>query len=295
MAIELQGIDVSHYQGKIDWIKVKEAGKRFAILKCQYEAQSHRKDETFEYNYEQAGINELCRGVYIYIARHSMEDPVADAKALLDHLKGRTLEYGIWLDLEDKNLRPAGKAYIKNLANLYSNIFKEAGYYVGIYCNHDWYINVIDTELKQNYDFWIARYRSFDNGVYNEFSSLKPKFRQAVAWQYSSKGKVPGISGNVDLDVDLDGIINLYAQGQPKEKKVTGNPYIMPNINIRKGMISTGVKWVQWMLKERGFDIEVDGIFGKKTEAAVKDFQLKFGLKEDGIVGKKTREALIGR
>ena len=82
---------------------------------------------------------------------------------------------------------------------------------MGIYCNRDWYMNVIHDDLKANYDFWIARYPSNDRGVYNPNSSLKPNPKMAVAWQYSSKGHVNGISGNVDLDVDYDGIINLTA------------------------------------------------------------------------------------
>lgn len=79
---ELQGVDVSHYQKRIDWAKVAKAGKKFAILKCQYEAQSHRIDETFEYNYEQAGKYGLARGVYIFIASASMADMEGDAKSL---------------------------------------------------------------------------------------------------------------------------------------------------------------------------------------------------------------------
>lgn len=206
---EILGVDVSHYQGKIDWEKVAESGKGFAILKCQYEALPHRKDETFDYNYSQAGAHGLARGVYIFIASASMADPENDARCLLANLDGRKLEYGIWLDLEANVLRTKGKAYIKGLVNIYAQIFHEAGYYVGIYCNRDWYINCIHDDLKANYDFWIARYPKDDRGAYNPYSSLKPNYKMAVAWQYSSKGRVNGISGDVDLDVDFDGIVNL--------------------------------------------------------------------------------------
>ena len=206
---ELQGVDVSHYQKRIDWAKVAKAGKKFAILKCQYEAQSHRIDETFEYNYEQAGKYGLARGVYIFIASASMADMEGDAKSLLNHLKGRKLEYGIWIDLEADIVRTRGKAYIRGLVDTYARIFRAAGYYTGIYCNRDWYLNVIHDDLKASYDFWIARYPRNDTGVYNPYSSLKPSYKMAVAWQYSSKGHVDGIPTAVDLDVDYDGIINL--------------------------------------------------------------------------------------
>ena len=120
---EIFGIDVSHYQKNIDWAKVAAADKKFAIMKAMYEAQSHRKDETFEANYKGAGDYGIDRGVYIFIASASIADPVADAKALLKHLNGRKLEYGIWLDLESDVLRAKGKEFIRNLCYIYAYHF----------------------------------------------------------------------------------------------------------------------------------------------------------------------------
>lgn len=213
---EVLGIDVSHHNGQIDWQLVAGDNKKFAIIKCQYEAQSHRIDEYFEYNYSEAGKYGLARGVYIYIARHSMDDPVADANSLLKHLKGRKLEYGIWLDLEDKTVDVKGKAYIRNLAYTYADIFQKAGYYVGIYCNKDWYVRLIHNDLKEDFDFWIARYPKDDKGIYNPQSSLKPNYKMAVAWQYSSKGNVAGVKTRCDLNVDFDGIVNLIVSSHMK-------------------------------------------------------------------------------
>lgn len=218
---ELQGIDVSHYQKQIDWQKVAASGIKFAILKCQYEALSHRIDETFEYNYEQAGKNGIARGVYIFIASASMADMKGDAESLLKHLKGRKLEYGIWIDLESDIVRTKGKAYIRGLVDTYARIFKAAGYYCGIYCNRDWYLNVIHEDLKKRYDFWIARYPSKDKGVYNPYSCKRPSNQMAVAWQYSSKGRVPGITTYVDLDVDYDGIVNLTDSGRKSYEEIS--------------------------------------------------------------------------
>ena len=205
------GIDVSHYQGKIDWKSVKAQGKQFAIMKCMYEAKSHRIDETFERNYMHCGIYGISRGVYIFIGRESIADPVEDANALLRHLDNRSLEYGIWLDYESSHLRALGKDKIKELTYIYADKFRAAGYYVGIYCNQDWYNNVIHPDLKNDFDFWIARYPLKDDGEYHATSKLKPNYRQAVAWQYSSKGHLQGIGAPVDMDVDFDGIVNLVA------------------------------------------------------------------------------------
>lgn len=205
---EVFGIDVSHHNGTIAWDQVAKH-KKFVIMKAQYEAQSHRIDETFEYNYKESGRYGLARGVYIYIARHSVADPVADANALLAKLKGRPLEYGIWLDLEDKSVKAISKKEWTRIIYVYANIFRTAGYYVGLYCNKDWYERVLDSKsLSNDFEFWIARYPKDDKGVYNANSSLKPT-KVAAAWQYSSKGSVPGIKTYCDLNVDFDGIVQL--------------------------------------------------------------------------------------
>lgn len=209
---EVFGIDVSHYQHKINWKQVADSGKKFAVLKCMYEAQSHRKDETFENNYKESAIYGLARGVYIFVASSSIQDPAGDAKALLNHLNGRTLEYGIWLDYEANVLRQQGPNKIREMTKIYAQAFRSAGYFVGIYCNQDWYDHVIPADLKSEYDFWIARYPKSDQGKYYPTSKSRPNYKQAVAWQYSSKGSVPGINGNVDLDVDFDGCVNLIAK-----------------------------------------------------------------------------------
>lgn len=214
--MERFGIDVSHYQMEIDWKTVKESNIDFAIMKCMYEAQSHRIDEQFEQNYRKCGIYGISRGVYIFIGRVSIADPVGDAKALLKHLADKPLEYGIWLDYESEHLRRQGKSKIQKMTYIYADAFRSAGYHVGIYCNKDWYDNVIPDPLKSDFDFWIARYPKKDFGAYNGKSSLKPSYKTAVAWQYSSKGKIPGIKTDVDLDVDFDGVVNLIGS-EPKK------------------------------------------------------------------------------
>jgi GH25 family lysozyme M1 (1,4-beta-N-acetylmuramidase) len=288
---EAMGIDVSHYQGLINWGLVKEEGKQFAILKCQYEAKSHRKDEQFDNNYNGCGYYGIASGVYIYIARASMADIEGDARSLLKHLDGRKLEYGIWLDLEDESLRAKGKAYIRELAYKYAEIFKTAGYYVGIYCNRDWYINLIHDDLKNDFEFWIARYPKLDTGTYNPSSFLKPDTSLAVAWQYSSKGNVKGVDCLCDLDVDFDGAINLIADFDNYNE----NPFKKPERTLRKGMIGVDIMWLQWELVIRGYDIEIDGIFGDKTLEALLAYQSYAQLKKDGIAGNITIGSLASR
>ena len=179
-----------------------------------------------------------------------MADPKLDAESLLKHLNGRKLEYGIWLDLEDKTVDVKGKAYIRNLAYQYADIFKKAGYYVGIYCNRDWYLRLIHEDLKRDFDFWIARYPKNDIGSFNEKSSLKPSYKTAVAWQYSSKGVVPGIKTKVDLDIDFDGVVNLI--GSSPYKKT--NDEIAQEVLQGKWGTRTSTPSREIMLTRAGYD-----------------------------------------
>lgn len=288
--MEALGIDISHYQKNIDWAKVKRAGKKFAIIKCQYET-SHKKDEYFEANYKGCIENGLDCGVYIYIGSKSVQDPEEDALRLLENLNGRTLTYGIWLDCEDAKLKKYGKNNWTKLIETYTTIFEAAGYRVGIYCNRDWYNNVLDSaKLKLTHDFWIARYPKNDTGKYNPDSALSPK-KYSVAWQYSSKGKVPGINGNVDLNVDFDGVTDLLNV----DKKITGCPYTKPNETLRIGASGDGVKWVQWMLNHCGigYNIPVTGLFDQLLAGAVIDFEKRLDLSVDsGNVGNQVKKAL---
>lgn len=203
----IHGIDVSHHQGKIDWAKVKSDGVSFAIMKAMYEAASHRKDECFEANYAGAVENEILPGVYVYHASASLKDPVKEATDLVAHLGGRPLPYGIWLDLEDKSLRSAGRTAINALIAAETAVYRAASYSVGIYCNKDWYDNVLDPALRDQFKFWVARYPKNDDGTMK--NNLSPK-SYAVAWQYSSKGKVAGVNTNVDLDVDYVNIPEMF-------------------------------------------------------------------------------------
>lgn len=197
------GIDVSHYQNSIDWQRVKATGKvDFVIMKAMYES-NKAKDETFEANYAGATNAGINRGVYNFIGSVSASDPRADANALLEILNGRKLEFGIWLDLESDKVRALGKERFEDIVEKERRIFEAAGYTVGIYCNSDWYKNVISDKIKDVFagKFWIARYPKNDKGEVVNNLSPRNSCPDSIGWQYSSKGKIDGINTNVDLDM----------------------------------------------------------------------------------------------
>ena len=129
-------------------------------------------------------------------------------------LNGRRIQFPVFLDLEYNNQRSLGSESIHKMADAFREIVEVAGYKFAIYCNVDWYENVICSHLKK-YDFWIARYPANDDGWLQE--RLRPDF--GVGWQYSSKAKIPGISGTVDRNV----FYKDYSEEIEKKEETTVN------------------------------------------------------------------------
>lgn len=191
--MEIKGIDVSSYQNKPDWTKVAKAGYKFAILRIH---QKSGIDSSFEYNYKGCKSNGILIGGYKYSYALTPAQAIDEAEDVIAALNGRGLDFPVFYDLEWSNQRKLGKQAVENIAVAFLTRIKKAGYKVGIYCNLDWYNNVLSDVLKQ-YDCWIARYPAGDNGSVQE--RLRPSV--GVGWQYSSKGNVDGINGNVDMNV----------------------------------------------------------------------------------------------
>lgn len=197
--MEFQGIDVAKYQGNINWAKVANTGIKFAILKVTQKNNSI--EPSFAANYNGCITNNLYIGGYRYVYAKTIREAEAEANALVKVIGDRKLNMGVWLDMEDASIRGIGKGMLTNIIRTEAAILQQAGFNVGIYCNKYWYDSVLDSKsLKEDYPFWIARYPKIDTGKYNPNSTLAPR-SWAVAWQYSSKGKVDGIVGNVDMDV----------------------------------------------------------------------------------------------
>ena len=190
--MEIKGIDVSSYQSKPDWAKVSNSEIKFAILRIH---QKSGTDSSFEHNYKGCKSNGILVGGYKYSYALTPAQAIDEAESVISVLGGRGMDFPIFYDLEWSQQRNLGKQAIENIAVAFLTRIKKAGYKVGIYCNLDWYNNVLSDTLKK-YDCWIARYPASDNGSVQE--RLRPSV--GVGWQYSSRGKVSGISGNVDMD-----------------------------------------------------------------------------------------------
>lgn len=226
--MEIKGIDVSSYQGKPDCAKVAKSGIKFAILRI------HQKtgiDSSFEHNYKGCKSNGILIGGYKYSYALAPAQAIDEAEDVIATLNGRGLDFPVFYDLEWTNQRKLGKRAIENIAVSFLTRIKKAGYKVGIYCNLDWYNNVLSDTLKK-YDCWIARYPANDNGSVQE--RLRPSV--GVGWQYSSRGKVPGINGSVDMNV----FCKDYSENDKEESEVkkTKEQIIQ---NIRNDAVSFAV------------------------------------------------------
>lgn len=192
--MEIKGIDVSAWQKNIDWKTVADYGMGFAILRIT-EA-GNVTDNYFEKNYAACQEYNIPTGVYKYSYAMTITEIESEAQKIISVLAGRKLQFPVWLDLEWNNQRILGAESLHKMTEAFEKIIVNAGYKFGIYCNVDWYENVICSHLKK-YEFWIASYPQNDNGTLQE--RLRPDF--GVGWQYSSKAKIPGITGSVDRNI----------------------------------------------------------------------------------------------
>ena len=203
--MEIRGIDVSAWQGKIDWETVAAYEMDFVLLRIT-EA-GNVIDSCFERNFSECRKHNIPVGVYKYSYAMTIAEIQNEARKVVSVLDGRKLQFPVWLDLEHNKQRLLGAESIHKMADAFREIVEAAGYKFGIYCNMDWYMNVICSHLRKH-DFWIARYPAVDNGFLQE--RLRPDF--GVGWQYSSKAKIPGIKGTVDRNV-------FYKDYKDEEKK----------------------------------------------------------------------------
>lgn len=192
------GIDVSSHQGVIDWAAVKEAGIDFAIIRAGYRGITQGTlftDEYFEANIEGALEAGIEVGAYIFSQAASEEEAIEEAEYILDLIGGREIQYPVVFDWESVNSEGSRTTYIdrENLSKYacaFCDTIKNAGYTPAIYFNRQVGYLGYDFDEICEYALWLAEYADYPSFYYS-----------FDMWQYSSSGSVPGIEGNVDLDI----------------------------------------------------------------------------------------------
>lgn len=192
---KVKGIDVSSYQGDIDWQRVSKTDIKFAILRSTIK--NGELDSKFEQNYKEAKKYNLDVDVYHFSYALDTQKAINDAKNLINKLNGKKVV--IWLDLEWASQGKLGKDKVTEIAISFIKTCNLLNYECNIYSNLDWYKNYYHADKLKNIGckFWIARYGK-NEGILDE--TYKPNVGEYI-WQYTSKGFVQGIKGDVDINM----------------------------------------------------------------------------------------------
>lgn len=186
-----QGIDVSVYQGDIDWAKVKQSGIEFAILRAGYGKVISQVDKKFVKNYDNAKLHGIPLGAYWYSYATTVEGAAQEATACLTVLGGRSFDLPIFFDQEyEPGILALTNQQRTEIVKTFTNKIKAAGYKSGLYASLDFIKNKLnDNQIPADVVRWVAQYASKCTYTGKLF-----------AWQKSSNGTVSGISGRVDMD-----------------------------------------------------------------------------------------------
>ena len=194
-----RGIDVSEFNGAIDWDKVKASGLvDFAILRCSLGWTDGnialRRDARFLDNIKGCEANGIPYGIYWYSYCLKPENAKREAEYVLEVIDGTKPTKGVWLDIEANAQISLGKDAITKIASDECSVVAAAGYDVGIYSYLYWLEHYMDMNKLSDYPVWLA-----------QVDVPAPTYKGDIAmWQYSWKGNVDGIVGDVDLDKSFD-------------------------------------------------------------------------------------------
>ncbi len=188
------GIDVSRHNGTIDWNAVKASGVDYVIIRCGYRGSATGvliEDQTFRTNIKGATAAGLKVGVYVFSQAINEVEAVKEASLAVSLVKGYNLTYPIFIDTESSGGRAdkIDRATRTAVVNAFCQTVASAGYKPGIYASKTWFEDKLNMGAIGNYKIWLAQY------------STAPTYSGRYdMWQYSSKGKISGISTKVDLN-----------------------------------------------------------------------------------------------
>ncbi|MBD5451613.1 MAG: hypothetical protein HDR25_03120 [Lachnospiraceae bacterium] len=188
------GIDVSRHNGEINWNAVKASGVDYVIIRCGYRGSSTGaliQDQNFNKNIQGATAAGLKVGIYVFSQAVNEVEAVKEASLAVACAKGYNLTYPIFIDTESSGGRAdkIDKATRTAVVNAFCQTVANSGYKAGIYASKTWFEDRLNMGAIGNYRIWLAQYAAAP--------TYKSKYDM---WQYSSKGKISGINGNVDLN-----------------------------------------------------------------------------------------------
>lgn len=191
------GVDVSVYQGDINWKKAKKDGVQFAMIRLGYRSASDGKlhrDKKFRANIKGAADAGVLTGVYFFSQARTVKESIREAEYVLKNLKGRNLDLPVAFDMEPveggDRISDLSVMEKTEITDAFCSVIEENGYHAMVYGNPDWLQNEIDLSYLTRYPVWLAHYA--DETSYPGDYTM---------WQYSDRGDVDGFKGAVDLDI----------------------------------------------------------------------------------------------
>lgn len=255
---EIKCIDISEWQGEVDFEKVKAQEISSVVLRAGFGRNQSQVDSMFEKNYSKAKKAGLNVGAYWYSYADSVEDAKKEAQACISVLGDKEFELPVFYDMEDSSQTHLGKDTLTQMAKAFMTALLKAGFRVGVYANANWFENYLDYKsLYGTYYIWLAQYNSVA-----EF--------ECDMWQYSSSGRVEGIEGNVDMNIIYsDKLIKAIQKPEEEIKESFENALLqtMLMISQRLGIISQTIT-------------PIDNKKGKMTRSAI--LQMKKALSLEG-------------
>lgn len=238
------GIDVSVYNGDIDWERVKRSGVEFAIIRAGYGSYADQVDARFEANYSGAKAAGVPIGTYWYSYASTPQEAEQEAKAFLEVIKGKQFEYPVAYDVENRFQAQLDVATVDAIINTFCKYLENKNYFVSLYSYEDFLIENVSEETRKQYSLWVAN-------IYDE-----PSLPYDI-WQHSFDGVIDGIPHRTDLDkskVDFPALIkskgfNGYGKSAAQRYLVTlkqGTWYYRsgPGTNyVPLGTVSGGYKY----------------------------------------------------
>ena len=217
----MRGIDVSAWQGTIDWAKVK-GQIDFAIIKLGNIGDNTKfwDDDRFERNYNECVRLGIPVGVYVYSYTNRVENIEACANETVKYLAGRKLQLPVYIDMEDAEIAVEGKENLTKMIFKFNEIIERAGYWAGVYANRNWFDNYLNKEeVKKRFTTWIAHYGISEDNYKGQYDMM----------QYTSKGTINGINGNVDMNNMYRDLISDIEEARTPVKET---PVEQPKVEI---------------------------------------------------------------
>ena len=183
----MNGIDLSQHNIVTDWNKVAK-NVDFVILRAGYGKEFSQIDKKFEEYYTECKKRKIPVGCYWYSYAKTKAEAEKEAEVFLKTIKGKQFEFPVYYDVEEYDIFKLGEKATSEIITTFCEKVEKAGYFTGFYSNPNFLHNVINDVVKSKFTLWLAHWDT--NAPYCDYG----------IWQKSAKGKISGISGNVDID-----------------------------------------------------------------------------------------------